>query len=68
MPEIFGNIIGDFNGYALEDSDFDSQSDDSDVDAFFDQKGENSIVNKKAIRKSKKIFKKTTQSSAFGGF
>ncbi len=69
MVGIFDNIIGGTNGYALEDSDFDPMSDDSDVDAFFDQNDQDDgIVNQKAIRKSKKAFRKTTQTDAFGGF
>ena len=68
MGEIFKNIRGNLNGYGLENSKFNPQSDDSDINSFFDQKGENSVINKKAIRKSRKIFKKTTETSAFGGF
>jgi len=67
--DVFRGINGDFNGFALENSDFDPMSDDSDIDSFFDgDNGEGVIVNKKAIRKSKKIFKKTSESGAFGGF
>ena len=69
MGGIFENIIGGTQGYALEDSDFDPMSDDSDIDSFFNQQDEeDSIVNTKAIRKSKKIFNKTSESDIFGGF
>jgi hypothetical protein len=69
MGDIFRGMIGDFNGFALENSDFDPMSDDSDIDSFFDGgQGEDVIVNKKAIKKSRKIFKKTKKSGAFGGF
>ena len=42
MGEIFRNIRGNLNGYGLENSKFNPQSDDSDINSFFDQKGENS--------------------------
>lgn len=70
MGETFTGIMGNFNGYALENSNFDPQSDDSDVDAFFDQNdSDDGIVNQKAIRKSRKTFKKIAKKGgAFGGF
>lgn len=69
MGGIFENIIGGTQGYALEDSEFDPMSDDSDVNAFFDQNDDDDgIVNQKALRKSKKIFNKTSESDIFGGF
>ena len=68
MGETFQGINGNFNGYALEDSDFNPQSDDSDVDSFFNDDSGEGVLNKKAIKKSRKIFKRTSESGAFGGF
>jgi len=68
MGDIFEGLNGGFNGYALEDSDFDTQSDDSDVNEFFNDDTGEGVLNKKAIKKSKKIFKRTSDSGAFGGF
>jgi hypothetical protein len=68
MGDIFQGIKGNLQGYGLEDSDFDPQSDDGDIDAFFGDAVDDGVVNQKAIRKSKRIFEKTTESDIFGGF
>jgi len=70
MGETFQGINGNFNGYALENSDFDPQSDDSDVDSFFGgMESESNDLNPKQIRKGRKRFQKRQQEpNAFGGF
>jgi len=79
MGETFVGIMGDFNGYALEDSDFNPQSDDSNIDGFFnddfgDQQEGGEVINRKTLKKGriKRIRKtgrrKEKQSGTFGGF
>lgn len=70
MGDIFQGIKGDFRGFALENADIspNPEDDDSDVDAFFNDDFGTEVVNTKAIKKSRKIFKKTQESGIFGGF
>jgi len=79
MGETFQGIMGNFNGYALENSNFDPQSDDSDVSNFFNDNSGEGVIDRKTIRKGriKRIRKKklpkfmkerTNVEGSFGGF
>jgi hypothetical protein len=76
MGEIFEGLMGNFNGYALEDSDFNTQSDDSDVDSFFNDDFGNQneqVIDQKTIKKGrvkriKKVRRSRESSGSFGGF
>ena len=79
MGDTFQGIMGNFNGYALENSDFNPQSDDSDVADFFNDNSGEGVIDTKTIKKGriKKIRKKklpkfmkkrTDVEGSFGGF
>jgi len=79
MGDTFQGIMGNFNGYALENSDFNPQSDDRDVASFFndDFGDQGEVIDRrtiskgriKRIRKKKfKRFVKENNLGAFGGF
>jgi len=77
MGDVFRGINGDFNGFALENSDFDPMSDDSDIDSFFDGDNGSGVIDTKTIKKGriKRIkkekltkFMKQNNVGAFGGF
>jgi len=71
MGDIFQGIIGGFKGFALENADKspNPEDDDTDIDSFFNDDLGTEVVNKKAIKRSRKIFRKTTEKKGmFGGF
>ncbi|NIS95950.1 MAG: hypothetical protein GTN97_08630 [Nitrosopumilaceae archaeon] len=69
MGDIFQGIKGNLNGFGLENSDFDPLDDSRDeVDAFFNDDFGEEVINKKAIKKSKKIAQDISESDIFGGF
>jgi len=80
MGDTFQGIMGNFNGYALENSDFNPQSDDSNIKGFFnddfgnqnEQVIDRAIIRKGRIKriKKKKIdkFMKRHNVGSFGGF
>lgn len=58
MGETFVGINGDFHGFALENSDFNPVSDDSNIKNFFDD-DDNFGEQRQAFRKSPPPFRKT---------
>lgn len=76
MGDTFQGIMGNFNGYALEKSKFNPQSDDSNIDGFFNDDFGNDneqVIDQRTIKKAriKRIRKKTMtpkSKGSFGGF
>jgi len=76
MGDTFTGIMGNFNGYALEKSDFHTQSDDSNVSSFFnddfgnqnEQVIDRRIIRKARIKRIKKVRSRPRARSSDAGF
>lgn len=66
MGDTFQGIMGNFNGFALENSDFNPQSDDSNIKFFFDEETQRQPIRKFKKRRKRGRARSTDSSAGFG--
>lgn len=66
MGDTFVGIIGNFNGFALENSDFNPQSDDSNIKFFFDEETQTRPIRKFKKRRRRSRARSIDSSAGFG--